>query len=46
MKDTLHNLRLLNVSKTPTTTLFNYEKNPTQFAALMGMARGLSADGE
>lgn len=25
---------------------FNYDKNPTQFAALAGMARGLSANGE
>jgi tetratricopeptide (TPR) repeat protein len=25
---------------------FNYTKNPNQFAALMGMARGLSANGE
>jgi hypothetical protein len=25
---------------------FNYEKNPNQFAALVGMARGLSATGE
>jgi hypothetical protein len=25
---------------------FNYDKNPNQFAALMGMARGLSANGE
>ena len=25
---------------------FNYEKNPNQFAALVGMARGLSANGE
>ena len=25
---------------------FNYEKNPNQFIALIGMARGLSANGE
>lgn len=25
---------------------FNYDKNPNQFAALVGMARGLSANGE
>jgi tetratricopeptide (TPR) repeat protein len=25
---------------------FNYDKNPNQFAALVGMARGLSAGGE
>ncbi|HEX8567599.1 MAG TPA: DUF2911 domain-containing protein [Pyrinomonadaceae bacterium] len=42
--------RQLLAAKNPKTALeifqFNYDKNPNQFAALVGMARGLSANGE
>ena len=42
--------RQLLAAKNPKAALevfqFNYEKNPNQFAALVGMARGLSASGE
>ena len=42
--------RQLLAAKNPKAALdvfqFNYDKNPNQFAALIGMARGLSANGE
>ena len=42
--------RQLIAAKNPKTAMevfqFNYDKNPNQFAALIGMARGLSANGE
>lgn len=42
--------RQLLVAKNPKAAMevfqFNYDKNPNQFAALVGMARGLSANGE